>query len=194
MIKRHAVSSILILTALLLSTSFIGLTSALADSVIHTNDVGNSQNHSVFDPSNSGIHLTNLLSNTISATDQPSSNKVVNTKGIGDSPVGIIASSPRNKELQIVNPSSEPVSIIDTCFDKMVHTLIFYIDCAPFTSIFNPTSNNNNKNNMHLSDAFPNTVFIVDGLRNKVVNTIILGNFSHGIGFDRSNNYTYVTN
>jgi hypothetical protein len=29
---------------------------------------------------------------------------------------------------------------------------------------------------MHLSDAFPNTVFIVAGLGNKVVNTIILGN------------------
>lgn len=104
MIKRHAVSCILILTALLLSTSFVGLKSALADSVIRTNDVGSSQNHSVFDPSNSGIQLTNFFSNTISAIDQPS-NKVVNTKGIGDSPVGI-ASSPRDKELQIVNPSS----------------------------------------------------------------------------------------
>jgi DNA-binding beta-propeller fold protein YncE len=135
---------------------------------------------------------TNFFSNIISAIDQPS-NKVVNTKGIGDSPVGIIASSPRNNDLQIVNPSSEPVSVIDTCFDTMVHTLIFYIDCAPFTSVFNPISNNNNNIIMHLSDAFPNTIFIVDALRNKVVNTINLGNFSHGIGFDRSNNYTYVT-
>lgn len=192
MIKRHTVSSTLILIGLLLSTSFVGLKSALADSVIRTNDVGNSQNHSVFDLSNNGIHLTNFFSNTISATDQPS-NKVVNTKGIGDSPVGIVASSPSNNELQIVNPSSEAVSIIDTCFDKKVHTLLFYIDCSPFTSVFNPISNNNNNNIMHLSDALRNTIFIVDGLRNKVVNTISW-NFSHGIGFDRSNNYTYVTN
>jgi DNA-binding beta-propeller fold protein YncE len=175
LIKIHALSCILILTALLLPTSFVGLKSALADSMIRNNDVGNSQNHSAFNLGNSGIHLTNFFSNTISAIEPPS-NKVVNTKGIGDSPVGIIASSPRNNELQKVNPSSEPVSIIDTCFDKKVHTLIFYIDCAPFTSVFNPISNNNNNILMHLSDAFPNTVFIVAGLGNKVVNTIILGN------------------
>jgi hypothetical protein len=172
LIKIHALSCILILTALLLlPTSFVGLKSALADSVIRSYDVGNSQNHSVFNPGNSGIHLTNFFSNIISAMDRP---KVVDMACVaGHAPVGI-ASSPRNNDLQIVNPSSEPVYVIDRCYDKVIHTLRFHIDCAPFTSVFNPTSNNNN--NMHLSDAFPNTVFIVAGLGNKVVNTIILGN------------------
>lgn len=158
---------------IIIINSFVGLKSALADSVIRTYDIGNSQNYSVFNPGNSGIHLTNLFSNIISVMDRP---KVVDMACVaGHAPVGI-ASSPPNNDLRIVNPSSEPVSVIDTCFDKMVHTLLSYIDCAPFTSVFNPTSNNNNNIILQLSDAFPNTVFIIAGLGNKVVNTIILAN------------------
>jgi DNA-binding beta-propeller fold protein YncE len=46
---------------------------------------------------------------------------------------------------------------------------------------------------MHISDAFPNTIFIKDR-SNKVVVAISVGNFSAGIGFNPSDNDIYVTN
>jgi DNA-binding beta-propeller fold protein YncE len=126
---------------------------ALADSLTHAFDVENSLTRMAFNPSSNGIHISNSFTNTISTMDRPSY-KVGDTIGVaGDRPVGIAFSSRNNNDIHAANPSSQPVYVIDRRYDKMVHTLLFHIDCTPFTSVFNPTSNG-----IHVSDAFSNTI------------------------------------
>jgi YVTN family beta-propeller protein len=171
----------------LLSSTLMGLKSAWADSVFHAFDSGNGLNHISVNPNNNGIHSTDFFSNAVSAMDH-ASNKIVNTKGIGDSPVSI-AFSPSNKDVRVANPSSEPVYVIDRCYDKVIHTLIFHIDCTPFSSAFNPSNNG-----IHVSDAFSNSVFIIDSFSNKVIVTIGTGNLPHSIALNPTNYDMYVTN
>jgi YVTN family beta-propeller protein len=171
----------------LLSSNFVGLKSAWADSMTRTNDIGNSPNHSAFNLGDNGIHLTNFFSNTISTMDRHSNKMFDTTRVAGDTPVGI-AISHNNNDIHVANPSSEPVYVIDRCYDKVIHTLLFDIDCTPFTSVFNPTNND-----IHVSDAFSNTIFIIESFSNKVVNMISVGNFPQGIAFDLPNNDMYVT-
>jgi YVTN family beta-propeller protein len=89
----------------------------------------------------------------------------------------------------VANPSSEPVYVIDRCYDKVIHTLLFHNDCTPFTSVFNPTNNG-----IHVSDAFSNTIFIIDSFSNKVVATMHKGNLPRSIALNPTNNDMYVTN
>ena len=78
MIKKHAVSCTLILTflvvlALALSSTFLGLERAWADSVIKTITVGFNPNGIAFNPTNNDLYVTNFGSNTVSviATTTP---------------------------------------------------------------------------------------------------------------------------
>jgi YVTN family beta-propeller protein len=116
------------------------------------------------------------------------SNKVVNTKGIGDSAVSIAFSS-HNKDVHVANPASEPVYVIDRCYDKVIHTLLFDTDCTPFSSAFNPSNNG-----IHVSDAFSNSVFIIDSFSNKVIVTTNTGNLPRSIALNPTNNDMYITN
>jgi YVTN family beta-propeller protein len=167
----------------LLSSTLMGLKSAWADSVFHAFDSGNGLNHISVNPNNNGIHLSDFFSNAVSVMDH-ASNKIVNTKGIGDSPV-----SPSNKDVHVANPSSETVYVIDRCYDKVIHTLLFHIDCTPFSSAFNPSNNG-----IHVSDAFSNSAFIIDSFSNKVIVTIGTGNLPHSIALNPTNYDMYVTN
>jgi DNA-binding beta-propeller fold protein YncE len=79
------------------------------------------------------------------------------------------------------------VYVIDRCYDKVIHTLRFHIDCTPFSSVFNPSNNG-----IHVSDAFSNSVFIIGSFYNKVANKISEENFRCDIALRPSINEMYV--
>jgi DNA-binding beta-propeller fold protein YncE len=70
----------------------------------------------------------------------------------------------------------------------VIHTLLFHIDCTPFSSVFNPTNNG-----IHVYDAFSNTLFIIESFSNKVANKISEENFPRDIPSSPSINEMYVT-
>jgi YVTN family beta-propeller protein len=115
LIKKHAVSYTLILTlsvvVVALSSTFLGLESAWADSVIKTIPVERPAGVA-FNPSNNDMYVANHGGFTVSVIDS-STNEVVDTIPVGAFPLGI-AFNPRNNDMYVANRDSNTVSVIAT--------------------------------------------------------------------------------
>jgi YVTN family beta-propeller protein len=100
---------------LALSSTFLGVERAWADSVIKTiSGVGVYPFYIAFNPTNKDMYVTNYGSNTVSVVDS-STNTVIGTisVGIGNNPYGI-AFNPTNNDMYVVSRNSNTVSVIST--------------------------------------------------------------------------------
>jgi YVTN family beta-propeller protein len=166
-----------------LSSTFSGLESAWADSVIKTIPVERPAGVA-FNPSNNDMYVANHGGFTVSVIDS-STNEVVDTIPVGAFPLGI-AFNPSNNDMYVTVVGSSTVSVIDSSTNTVVDTIPVE---RPHGVAFNPSNND-----MYVANERSETVSVIDSSTNTVVDTIVVGSLPTGIAFNPTNNNIYVAN
>jgi YVTN family beta-propeller protein len=155
LIKKHAVSYTLILTlsvvVVAVSSTFLGLESAWADSVIKTIPVERPAGVA-FNPSNNDMYVANFGGSTVSVIDS-STNTVVDTIVVGPGPHSF-AFNPSNNDMYVTISTSNTVSVIDSSTNEVVDTIP--VGAFPLGIAFNPRNND-----MYVANRDSNTVSVI---------------------------------
>ncbi len=136
-------------------------------------------------PSAHLAYVTNQWDNSISVIDI-SSNIVVDTIAVGDSPIGI-AITPDDAFIYVVNQDSNSVSVVDTRTNSVVGTV--NVGAGPRHLAFSPDGSL-----VYVVNEFDNSISVIDTATNKVANTISVGDTPMEIAISPDGSRAYVTN
>ncbi|MFL6404627.1 MAG: YncE family protein [Nitrososphaeraceae archaeon] len=128
MIKKHVVSCTLILTfvlalALLLSSTFLVLERAWADSVIKTITVNRGPYGAVFDPDNGNIYTANVASNSVTVIDGSTNTVIATITEPSDHFPRQLAFNSDNGYIYVADAYSNTISVIDGKTNKLLTSI-----------------------------------------------------------------------
>jgi YVTN family beta-propeller protein/YD repeat-containing protein len=135
-------------------------------------------------PSAHLAYVTNEGDNSVSVIDT-SSNIVVDTINVGDSPVGI-AISPDDAFIYVANQFDDSVSVVDTSINSVIATINVGFGPRHLAVSLDGTR-------VYVVSEFDNSVSVIDTSANTVVNTIPVGDTSRGIAINPDGTRVYVT-
>lgn len=141
-------------------------------------------------PSNSLIYVTNIDSNTVSIIDGITNN-FSGTIKVGIAPYGV-AVNPLNNKTYVTNIVDNTISVIhgtNLTDNNVVKTIKVTGGIAPAGVAVNTSTNR-----MYVTDYLSGSVFIIDTLTDKVVNSIKVGKNPVGLQVNPVTNKIYVTN
>ena len=114
-----------------------------------------------------------------------STNKIIDTIAVGDSPRGITFDKNNNK-IYVANQLSNNISVIDLKTNKIV---TLSVDGGrPIEILFNSFNNH-----IYFTDGFQSAVSVIDGSTNKIIDTIAIDDTPNGLSLNLQNGDVYVT-
>ncbi|MBI2487103.1 MAG: beta-propeller fold lactonase family protein [Deltaproteobacteria bacterium] len=136
-------------------------------------------------PSAHFAYVTNEGDNSVSVIDT-SSNIVVDTINVGDSPVGI-AISPDDAFIYVANQFGDSVSVVDTSTNGVIATVS--VGFGPRHLAVSPDGTR-----VYVVNEFENSLSVIDTSTNSVVNTITVGDTPQEVAVSPDGMRVYVTN
>lgn len=160
------------------------------DKVVDIIPVGSMPWFISYDPANNELYVSN--DNSISVIDG-TTNKVIKTIPFQQpsEPLGSTYDSSNQKTYVATHSFTDTASIINGTTDTVIgHTdALGTGQSLVWGAIYNPSTNH-----IDITNSASNSVSIIDGETNKVINTIAVGDSPRGITFDSNNGCAYVVN
>ena len=177
-----------VVLALALSGTFMGLESALADSVIATITVGTGPYGALFNPITGHVYTADIASNTVSVIDT-ASNSVLTTIHLpnGYTPRELALDTKRDY-IYTANVFSNTLSVIDAATNNVIDTIQSSGSIVDGV-IYDPVNDY-----IYAANAGSGTVSVIDGTTRAVVDTITVGGDPKQGVFDPSNGLAYMPN
>lgn len=177
-----------VVLAIALSGTFVGLESALADSVIATITVGTGPYGAVYNPITGHVYTANIASSTVSVIDT-ASNSVLTTIHLPNNytPRELALDTKRNY-IYTANIFSNTLSVIDATTNNVIDTV------QSSGSIVDGVTYDPANDLIYAVNAGSGTVSVIDGATRAVIGTITVGGDPKQGVFDPANGLTYIPN
>jgi YVTN family beta-propeller protein len=182
----YYISIISLVLALALSSTFLGLEKAWADSVIATITVGTGPYDAIFNPITGHVYTADIASSTVSVIDT-ASNSVLTTIHLPNNytPRELALDTKRNY-IYTANIFSNTLSVIDAATNNVIDTI------QSSGSIVDGVTYDPVNDQVYAVNAGSGTVSVIDGATRAVVDTITVGGDPLQGVFDPDNGLTYI--
>ena len=181
-------SGLSVILALALSGVFLGIESALADSVIATITVGTGPYGALFNPITGHVYTADIASSTVSVIDT-ASNSVLTTIHLpnGYTPRELALDTKRNY-IYTANIFSNTLSVIDAATNNVIDTV------QSSGSIVDGVTYDPVNDYIYAANAGSGTISVIDGATRAVIDTITVGGDPLQGVFNPGNGLTYIPN
>jgi YVTN family beta-propeller protein len=177
-----------VILALALSGIFLGIESALADSVIATITVGTGPYGAIFNPITGHVYTANIASSTVSVIDTTSNNVLTTIHLPNNYTPRELALDTKRNYIYTANIFSNTLSVIDAATNSVIDTV------QSSGSIVDGVTYDPVNDHIYAVNAGSGTVSVIDGATRGVIDTITVGGDPKQGVFDPSNGLTYIPN
>ena len=177
-----------VVLALALSSTFLGLESALADSVIATITVGTGPYGAIYNPITGHVYTADIASSTVSVIDT-ASNSVLTTIHLPNNytPRELALDTKRNY-IYTANVFSNTLSVINAATNNVIDTVQSSGSIVDGV-IYDPVNDY-----IYAANAGSGTISVIDGATRAVIDTITVGGQPLQGVFNPGNGLTYIPN
>ena len=184
----YYISILSLVLVLALSSTFLGLERAWADSVIATITVGTGPYGAIFNPITGHVYTADIASSTVSVIDT-ASNSVLTTIHLPNNytPRELALDTKRNY-IYTANVYSNTLSVIDAATNNVIDTV------QSSGSIVDGVTYDPVNDYIYAANAGSGTVSVIDGATRAVIDTITVGGDPQQGVFNPSNGLTYIPN
>jgi YVTN family beta-propeller protein len=181
-------SGLSVILALALSGTFLGLESALADSVIATITVGTGPYGAIFNPITGHVYTADIASSTVSVIDTTSNNVLTTIHLPNNYTPRELALDTKRNYIYTANIFSNTLSVIDAATNNVIDTV------QSSGSIVDGVTYDPVNDHIYAVNAGSGTVSVIDGATRGVIDTVTVGGDPKQGVFDPSNGLTYIPN
>ena len=171
-----------------LSGIFLGIESALADSVIATITVGTGPYGAIFNPITGHVYTADIASSTVSVIDTTSNNVLTTIHLPNNYTPRELALDTKRNYIYTANIFSNTLSVIDAATNNVIDTV------QSSGSIVDGVTYDPVNDHIYAVNAGSGTVSVIDGATRGVIDTITVGGDPKQGVFDPSNGLTYIPN
>ncbi len=140
------------------------------------------------------VYVANSHSDTVSVIDG-ATNVIINSIHVGSSP-HYVAVNPETNTIYVVNELSNSISVIDGNSSTVTTTIP--VGRLPEMAVVDPGPNliyvANPGANSIVTNPYPSTISVINGVTNQVVNTVTVGKTAVALAINTNTHKIYVTN